>query len=161
MFKVTYEAIGVIHTPYPDRASTPIQGCFNPESRGEVEVFPEFADGLTEITGFSHIILIYCFHLSDSYSLISKPFLDNKDKGIFATRYCDRPNSIGLSVVRLEQVTGNILTIREADVIDGTPLLDIKPYVPDFDIREKAQRGWYEKASNMDIYEKRKGIPLG
>ena len=161
MFNVKYEAIGIIHTPYQDRASTPIQGCFNPEVSGTVEVFPQYAGGLTEISGFSHLILIYCFHLSDGYSLMPRPFLDNKDRGIFATRYCDRPNSIGLSIVRLEKVEENILTIREVDMVDGTPLLDIKPYVPDFDIRENVCRGWYEQASKIEIYKERKGIPLG
>jgi len=156
---VTYEPIGIIHTPFRDKASTPIQGVFNPDSTGEVEVFPQYVDGLKDITGFSHLILIYHFHLSEGYSLITRPFLDNEGKGIFSIRHFNRPNPIGISVVRLDQVKGNILTIGEVDIIDGTPLLDIKPYVPDFDIRHEVRKGGYEHARNRSQYERNKGRP--
>ena len=159
MVPVTYEPIGIIHTPFRDKASTPIQGVFNPDSTGEVEVFPQYVDGLKDITGFSHLILIYHFHLSEGYSLITRPFLDNEGKGIFSIRHFNRPNPIGISVVRLDQVKSNILTIGEVDILDGTPLLDIKPYMPDFDNRHDVRKGWYEHARNRSEYKKNKGIP--
>jgi tRNA-Thr(GGU) m(6)t(6)A37 methyltransferase TsaA len=156
---ITYEPIGVIHTPFKEQASTPIQGVFAPDSKGEVEVFPQYIDGLKDINGFSHLILIYHFHLSKGYSLLTKPFLNKSNKGIFAIRHFKRPNHIGLSVVRLYSVKGSILEIGEVDIVDGTPLLDIKPYVPDFDNRLNVRNGWYEHASNRIEYEQNKGIP--
>jgi tRNA-Thr(GGU) m(6)t(6)A37 methyltransferase TsaA len=156
---LTYEPIGIIHTTFKDQKSTPIQGIFAPDSTGEVEVFPQYADGLKDIAGFSHLILIYHFHLSKDYSLLTKPFLDKENKGIFAIRHFKRPNNIGLSVVRLDKVNGNVLEIGEVDIVDGTPLLDIKPYVPDFDNRLNVRTGWYEQASNRSEYEQNRGIP--
>jgi tRNA-Thr(GGU) m(6)t(6)A37 methyltransferase TsaA len=157
--QITYEPIGVIHSPFKKQADTPIHGVYAPESRGEVEVFPQYADGLNNIAGFSHLILIYHFHLAKGYSLLTEPFLDNGSKGIFSIRHFKRPNSIGLSVVRLYSVRRNILEIGEVDVVDGTPLLDIKPYMPDFDHRLNVRTGWYEQASNRSQYEKNKGVP--
>ena len=159
MVLVTYEPIGIIHTLFKEQANTPIQGVFAPDSKGEVEVFPQYLDGLKDIAGFSHLILIYHFHLAEGYSLITKPFLDKESKGIFAIRYFKRPNNIGLSVVRLHAVKGNILEIGEIDIVDGTPLLDIKPYVPDFDNRLNVRTGWYRQASNRSQYEENKGVP--
>jgi tRNA-Thr(GGU) m(6)t(6)A37 methyltransferase TsaA len=112
-----------------------------------VEVYPEFAGGLQGLEGFSHIIILYIFHRSNGYSLRVKPFLDHQEHGLFATRYPYRPNPIGLSIVRLEGIQANILNVADIDVLDGTPLLDIKPYVPDFDVRENARTGWYETRS--------------
>ena len=109
-----------------------------------MEVFPEFADGLQDLEGFSHIILLYVFHQSHGYTLRVKPFLDDQLRGLFATRYPCRPNPIGLSVVRLLARQEKILEIEGVDVLDGTPLLDIKPYVPDFDLRNGTRTGWYE-----------------
>jgi tRNA-Thr(GGU) m(6)t(6)A37 methyltransferase TsaA len=155
---ITYEPIGVIHTPFKEQTGTPIQGIFAPDSRGEVEVFPKYIGGLKDIAGFSHLILIYHFHLAEGYSLSAKPFLDKVSKGIFAIRHFKRPNHIGLSVVRLYAVRGNILEIGEVDIVDGTPLLDIKPYVPDFDNRLNVRNGWYGHVSNRSEYEQNKGI---
>jgi len=135
--------IGVIHTPFTDKQQTPIQPTRS-QAVGQVEVFPEFADGLQDLEGFSHIILLYVFHQSDGYTLQVKPFLDDQLRGLFATRYPCRPNPIGLSVVRLLARQDNILDIEGVDVLDGTPLLDIKPYVPDFDVRNGTRTGWYE-----------------
>jgi len=159
MIPVLYEPIGIIHTPFKEKATTPIQGIYDPDSTGEVEVFPQYSEGLKDIAGFSHLILIYHFHLAEGCSLVISPFLDNEGKGIFSIRHFNRPNPIGLSVVRLDQVNGNILTIGEVDIIDGTPLLDIKPYMPDFDIRRDVRKGWYEHAGNRTEYERNKGIP--
>lgn len=139
----TYQPIGIIHTEFRDKKDAPIQGVFARDAKGEVEVFPEYAGGLKDIEGFSHLILIYHFHRSDGYSLILKPFLeDDKQHGIFSIRHFKRPNPIGLSVVKLEKVRENLLEISEVDILDGTPLLDIKPFVPLFDNREDAKSGW-------------------
>ena len=140
--RVTYKPIGVIHTGFMDKAEAPIQGVFAKGAKGEVEIFPEYADGLRDIEGFSHVILIYHFHLADGYSLVSMPFLEDEQHGIFSMRHFKRPNPIGLSVVRLESVKGNKLEISEVDIIDGAPLLDIKPFVPRFDHRDNAKSGW-------------------
>jgi tRNA-Thr(GGU) m(6)t(6)A37 methyltransferase TsaA len=149
---IIYRPIGIIRTPYTAREQTPIQGCFAPESRGCVEVYPEYAEGLRDIEGFSHLILIYHFHRAGACRLIRKPFLDKEKKGIFSIRYFARPNPIGLSVVRLNKVSVNTLEISEVDMLDGTPLLDIKPYVPQFDIKESVRDGWYPNASERSRY---------
>jgi tRNA-Thr(GGU) m(6)t(6)A37 methyltransferase TsaA len=112
-----------------------------------VSVFPKYAEGLADLEGFSHILLLYAFHCSKGYELKVKPFLDNKYRGLFATRYPRRPNPIGLSLVRLKSANENILVVEGVDVLNGTPLLDIKPYVPEFDIRTGVRAGWYETRS--------------
>jgi tRNA-Thr(GGU) m(6)t(6)A37 methyltransferase TsaA len=111
---------------------------------GRIEVYPEFAAGLQDLDGFSHLILLYVFHQSNGYTLQVKPFLDDQVRGLFATRYPRRPNPIGLSIVRLLARQENILDIEGVDMLDGTPLLDIKPYIPDFDVRTESRSGWYE-----------------
>ena len=138
--------IGVIHSPFPDKNQTPIQPSRS-QAIGQVEVYPEFAEGLQDVEGFSHVILLYVFHCSTGYSLRVKPFLDDTLHGLFATRYPRRPNPIGLSVVRLKARHDNVLEIEGVDVLEGTPLLDIKPYVPDFDAHTDARVGWYETRS--------------
>jgi tRNA-Thr(GGU) m(6)t(6)A37 methyltransferase TsaA len=107
-----------------------------------VEVYDDYVEGLADLDGFSHIILLYHFHESSGYRLRVKPFLDNQKRGLFATRAPWRPNPIGLSVVRLVQVEGSKLTVEDVDILDNTPLLDIKPYVPEFDQRTKTRLGW-------------------
>lgn len=123
----------------------PIQAAVSRDIEGTVEIFPEYADGLTDIEGFSHLYLIYHFHLSDGFSLTVKPYLDDQVHGVFVTRAPARPNPIGISIVRLCKVEGLKLSIRDVDIVDGTPLLDIKPYVPEFDVREVEKIGWLEK----------------
>jgi tRNA-Thr(GGU) m(6)t(6)A37 methyltransferase TsaA len=142
------KSIGVIHSPFTEKMQTPIQPTLS-QAVGQVEVFPEFADGLQDLEGFSHIILLYIFHQSDGYTLRVKPFLDDQLRGLFATRYPCRPNPIGLSVVQLLARRGNILEIEGVDVLEGTPLLDIKPYVPDFDVYTETRTGWYETRNNI------------
>jgi tRNA (adenine37-N6)-methyltransferase len=149
---IIYHPIGVIHTPFHEKSATPIQGCFAPNSRGTLEIDPSYLAGLQNIEGFSHLILIYHFHQCAGYELLTKPFLDKDKKGIFSIRYYARPNPIGLSVVRLLGIHENILEIGEIDVLDGTPLLDIKPYVAQFDIKENVRDGWYPTASERDQY---------
>ena len=135
--------IGIIHSPFKSKQETPIQP-FRSKAVGKIEVFKEYERGLDDIEGFSHLILIYKFHRSRGFSLKVKPFLDNRLRGLFATRAPRRPNQIGLSVVKLIRRRGNILFVNGIDVIDGTPLLDIKPYVPDFNSGEEVRTCWIE-----------------
>jgi len=133
--------IGVIHTPYKDKKGIPCQG-YKSDKVGEVEIFGEFEEALKDIEGFSHIYLIYWLHEATGYEPVVKPFLDEQPHGLFATRHYNRPNPIGISVVELVEREGNILKVRQVDVLDGTPLLDIKPYVPKFDQRTSVKIGW-------------------
>jgi tRNA-Thr(GGU) m(6)t(6)A37 methyltransferase TsaA len=142
----TIKAIGVIHTPYSESAETPIQGAFEPDAEGTVEVFDEYAEGLANVEGFSHLTLIYKFHKAKPAGLIVKPFLVDELKGVFATRSPRRPNGIGLTTVPLLGRNGNILRVAGVDMFDGTPLLDLKPYVPHFDERTETRIGWLEAA---------------
>ncbi|RLI77934.1 tRNA (N6-threonylcarbamoyladenosine(37)-N6)-methyltransferase TrmO [Archaeoglobales archaeon] len=146
MHEIKYRPIGIIHSPFKEAKGTPIQPPAAKGVKGSIELFEEYVEGLKDIDGFSHIILIYHFHLSEGYSLVVKPFLDDELHGVFATRAPRRPNPIGLSVVRLIGVEGNILYIEDVDVVDGTPLLDIKPYVPEFDARKTDRIGWIAKS---------------
>jgi len=146
MDNVKYNPIGIIHSPYKEIEGMPIQPCAAIGVRGTVEIKYEYAGGLKDIDGFSHIILIYHFHLSKGFSLEVIPFLDDNPKGVFATRVPKRPNSIGLSIVKLIKVEDNILHIENIDILDNTPLLDIKPYVSIFDALEQTEIGWYSKA---------------
>ena len=134
--------IGEIHTPFIDKHAVPIQSACS-DALGSVEVYPTYTDGLLDLDGFSHLILLYAFHRSDDYALQIIPFLDDQHRGLFATRYPARPNPIGLSVVELLAVRDHVLEIKGVDMLDGTPLLDIKPYVPDFDLRIEVRTGWY------------------
>ncbi len=134
--------IGVIRSPFADRRGMPIQGALKPEALGRAEIFEEYAAGLTDIEGFSHLILLYWFHLSTGYELTVKPFLEDAPRGLFATRAPRRPNPIGLSVVRLVGREGNVLHLAEVDIVDRTPLLDVKPLVPEFDFRKGVKTGW-------------------
>jgi len=148
---IEYKPIGIIHSPFKEPRGTPIQPAAARDIEGNVEIFPEYAEGLNDIEGFSHIILIYHFHLSMGFSLKAKPYLDDQLHGIFATRAPARPNPIGISIVRLIRVEGEKLYIRDVDIVDGIPLLDIKPYVPEFDIPEfdvRVKIGWLEKNVN-------------
>jgi tRNA-Thr(GGU) m(6)t(6)A37 methyltransferase TsaA len=142
MNKIIYTPIGVIHSPFKEPKGTPIQPSIIKGIKGKVEIFPEYTEGLQDIEGFSHIILIYHFHLSKKPSLKAKPFMDDKIHGIFAIRGPSRPNPIGISIVRLIMVKKNILYVENLDIVDKTPLLDIKPYVPDFDKAEVTKIGW-------------------
>jgi tRNA-Thr(GGU) m(6)t(6)A37 methyltransferase TsaA len=146
MSEIKYKPIGVIHSPFKEPRGTPIQPAAAKGITGIVEIFPEYAEGLKDIEGFSHVILLYHFHLSRGPALIVKPYMDNEAHGVFAMRGPSRPNPIGISVVCLVKVEGNMLHIRDVDIVDGTPLLDIKPYVPEFDIREVERIGWLEKS---------------
>lgn len=141
--------IGVIHTPFSNKRTTPLQPSRS-MAVGQIEVYPAYVAGLRDLAGFSHIILLYVFHRSDGYTLQVTPFLDNQERGLFATRYPARPNPIGLSIVRLLAVRDHILEIEGVDMLDGTPLLDIKPYVPDFDAQVDVRTGWYTTRNTQE-----------
>ena len=142
---ITFQPIGVIKTPFKEKKGMPIQPPGAIGVKGQVEVFDEFVDGLKDIEGFSHIILIFSFHQSKEYSLQLSPFLEDDVHGVFAVRAPMRPNPIGISIVKLDKRDGNILYIDNPDILDGTPLLDIKPYISDFDAYPNAVSGWQEK----------------
>jgi len=143
--KITYRPIGIIHSPFKEPKGTPIQPYAAKGIEGMVEVFPQYEKGLKDIKGFSHIILIYHFHLLKAYFLEVKPYMDNRLHGLFATRAPARPNPIGLSVVRLIEVKRNNLHIKDVDIVDETPLLDIKPFVLEFNSEDIIKKGWLEK----------------
>jgi len=145
MRTITYTPIGVIRSPFRELQGMPIQPAGARGTPGELVVREEFADGLSDLAGFSHITILYHFHLSKGFSLTVKPFLDETPRGLFSTRAPRRPNAIGLSTVRLTGVEGNVVRIEDVDVVDGTPLLDIKPHVPRFDHAAVVRIGWLEE----------------
>jgi tRNA-Thr(GGU) m(6)t(6)A37 methyltransferase TsaA len=150
-----FRPIGVIRTAYTDTVGMPIQGAFAPDSAATVEVFPEFAEGLDDCEGFSHLYLVYVFHRSSGYQLKCKPFRHDQLRGVFATRSPRRPNPIGVTVVRLLQRRGAVLEVSGVDMLDGTPLLDIKPYVPQFDARDQVSTGWLAKREDRPLADGR------
>jgi tRNA-Thr(GGU) m(6)t(6)A37 methyltransferase TsaA len=145
MQKIEYKPIGIIRSPFKDIKGMPIQPIGAKGVRGRIEIEPEYVDGLKDLVGFSHIILVYHFHLSMGFSLEVKPFMDDRLHGVFATRAPRRPNPVGLSVVRLVRMKGRTLYIEDVDIVDRTPLLDIKPYVPEFDLIKVEREGWLLK----------------
>ena len=150
----TITPIGIIHSPYAIKEQCPIQGIASPEGKGTVEIFPEYGEGLLTIEGFSHLYLLYIFDRAGPVQLSRPTFLDHKPHGVFASRHPCRPNGIGMSVVKLEKRDGCRLHVSEIDVLDATPLIDIKPYIPRFDMREGASDGW---VSEMRMGEKPEG----
>ncbi|RLD42004.1 MAG: tRNA (N6-threonylcarbamoyladenosine(37)-N6)-methyltransferase TrmO [Bacteroidetes bacterium] len=146
MDEIKLKPIGIIHSPFKKPQGVPIQPSGARGIKGHVEVFPKYLEGLKDIAGFSHLILIYHFHLAKKASLSVVPFMDKHPHGVFATRASVRPNPIGFSVVELEKVDGNILLVKDIDIVDGTPLLDIKPCVPQFDFSKVTKTGWLENA---------------
>lgn len=142
---ITIKPIGIINTPYKEPKGIPIQGKFEKGVIGTVRLFPEYRAGLKDIEGFSHLILIYHFNRSKEERLTGKPFLEDVEHGIFAIRSPHRPNHIGFSIVKIKKVKGKTITFSEVDILDGTPLLDIKPYVKHFDSRGKVKNGWIDR----------------
>jgi len=149
-----FRAIGVIHTPHVDPARTPIQPVFARGIPGRVELWEQYAEGLKDLEGFSHIHLIYVLHRAGAAELRVKPFLEDVEHGVFATRSPARPNPIGVSLVRLVRIDGTTLHVEDVDILDGTPLLDIKPYSPRFDVREAARSGWMERVDDKQVLER-------
>jgi tRNA-Thr(GGU) m(6)t(6)A37 methyltransferase TsaA len=142
MKRVTYTPIGIVHSPYKEPKNMPIQTISSKGVKGTVEVFPEYIEGLKDLEGFSYIILLCHFNLAKDYSLTVKPFLDDHFHGVFSTRAPSRPNPIGLSIVHLIGIEQGKLLVEDLDIVDNTPLLDIKPLVPAFDNRRTSKIGW-------------------
>ncbi|MCU0787966.1 MAG: tRNA (N6-threonylcarbamoyladenosine(37)-N6)-methyltransferase TrmO [Verrucomicrobia bacterium] len=146
--KLGLEPIGLIHSPHRQAEGTPIQPRWALGIEGRVNVFPEFAPGLRDLEGFERIWLIFWCDRACAARLEVIPYRDSQTRGLFATRAPSRPNPIGLSSVRLLAVEGPVLRVADLDVLDGTPLLDIKPYVPDFDVYPVERTGWYANTHN-------------
>jgi len=140
--EISLTPIGIVHSPFAGPEGVPIQAAFS-EVVGTLEIYPEYVEGLRDVAGFDYLILLYQFHLAAKESLRVTPFLDDEPRGVFATRAPARPNRIGLSVVRLLKVTGNVLDIGNVDIVSGTPVIDIKPFVPAFDCRTEGRIGWF------------------
>lgn len=148
--------IGVIHSPHKQAAGTPIQPGMALGIEGTVEVFPEFVSGLQDLDGFERVWLVYWFDRSKEAQLVVTPFLDDKPHGIFATRSPCRPNPIGISSVRVLRVTNNLISVSDLDMLDNTPLLDIKPYAPSFDVFETKRCGWLDgPGTGLRVADKR------
>jgi tRNA (adenine37-N6)-methyltransferase len=138
--------IGIVHSSFKEPKDTPIQPAMAEGAVGTVTLFKEYQDGLKDLEGFERIWLVYWFHRSPEARLLVTPFLDDRERGVFATRAPTRPNPIGISSVRLLRVEGNVLRVADIDILDGTPLLDIKPYAPAFDGYKVKRSGWLDKA---------------
>ena len=143
--KICLKPIGVIHSPYRRPEDAPRRPRSFPAAKATVKVFARYRAGLRDLRGFSHVLLVYHLHLSRGYDLVCLPFLDPKRRrGVFATRYPRRPNPIGISVVRLLKVRKDGLEVSHVDMVDGSPLLDIKPYIPETGAKERVKLGWLE-----------------
>ena len=146
---IIFQPIGIIHSPFNNLEDMPIQPTSDASGSGTVEIFPQFIAGLKDLEGFSHIYLIYHFHKTRQTNLIVTPFLDKEPRGIFATRAPSRPNPIGLSLVELIRLENNFIYVDRLDVLNGTPLLDVKPYVPDFEHICNVRIGWLEQVKGQ------------
>jgi len=139
-----FKPIGRLQTPYQSKSGVPIQGIFDPESEGKAVIFEAYEAGLQDIEGFSHLIMIYVFHRSKGYDMVCRPYMEDELHGVFSIRAPRRPNPIGFSVVRLQKREGRVLYLSEVDMLDGTPILDIKPFSPKFDHRQDVRVGWMD-----------------
>ncbi len=146
---IIFEPIGIIYTPFNSKEGMPIQANGALGIKGQIIMKDEFIPGLKDLEGFSHIILIYQFHKSEGFELQTIPFMDDEKRGVFATRAPKRPNSIGISVVRLLRIKKKIIHIENVDILNETPLIDIKPYISDFDIHETEKNGWIENKTKQ------------
>jgi tRNA (adenine37-N6)-methyltransferase len=146
--EVVFRPIGLIHTRFGEQNGTPIQAAMANDEQGSIEIFPEFQEGLSGLEQFSHLIVLYHLHQIKSWAVRVKPYLDEQEHGLFATRSPKRPNPIGISVVRLDRIAGGTLHFHGADMLDGTPVLDLKPYVPAFDHHPADRVGWIATATH-------------
>ena len=151
MKEIKIKPIGVIHTPFTEIGNMPIQPLAADGVRGTIEIDEAYLEGLKDLEGFSHITLVYHFHQVDGYKLQVVPFMDNEAHGIFSTKAPKRPNAIGISTVKLLGIDGNKLEIEQVDMLDGTPLIDIKPFYPRYDNREGVKIGWLEKNKDLPV----------
>ncbi len=142
---IVIEPIGIIHSPYTEPAGMPIQGIFKPEIEARLEVYEPYRPGLRDLDGFSHAIILYHFHRAQQTELVTRPFLEDVEHGVFTTRSPKRPNHIGLSIIKIVEVTEDRIRFTDVDLLDQTPVIDIKPYVKYFDIREDTRHGWLDK----------------
>ena len=149
--EIILKPIGTIHSPFKLGDPVPIQSVAGRDIEGYIELFPEFTDGLKDLDGFSHIILIFHIHLNKKVKMQTRPFMDNVYRGIFATRSPSRPNHLGMSVVRVDYVEENRVYIRDLDILDGTPLLDIKPYLKVINDKDEVKLGWFEKHKDQEM----------
>lgn len=145
MDQIVMTPIGIIHSPYKQAKNIPIQGTFKPEVEAWIEIEEKYTSGLKDLDQFSHAILLYYFHQSHKEWLQSSPFLEDETHGIFAIRSPHRPNHIGLSIIKIKRIEGNKLFFGEVDVLDQTPVLDIKPYIKYFDYRQDVVCGWVDR----------------
>jgi tRNA-Thr(GGU) m(6)t(6)A37 methyltransferase TsaA len=159
--KVAYTPIGIIHSPFTDIKDMPIQPSSAASAQGSAVISEEYREGLADLEGFSHVILLYHLHRVDRVDLTVKPFLDQIRHGVFATRAPTRPNPIGLSIVRLTALHDGVLYLENVDILDGTPLLDVKPYVPEFDQPDDVRTGWLATAAGKAKDVKSDGRFLG
>ncbi len=150
--KTKLKPIGIIRSPFKTAKETPIQP-YKSKRTGKIEVFRKFENGLKDLDGFSHIIILFFFHKTKDEKLLVKPYLDKNFRGVFATRHPSRPNRIGISILKLLERKGNVLKVDGIDVIDGTPLLDIKPYVSKFDVRKNVKNGWLKDRLKNEVVE--------
>jgi tRNA (adenine37-N6)-methyltransferase len=144
--------IGIVHSPFRESAGTPLHACSARTVEGKVEVFAPFAEGIRDLAGFERVWLLFWCHRARPAQLSVVPYRDTVERGLFATRAPARPNPIGMSAVRLRSIVGNVLQVEELDILDGTPLLDIKPYIPPYDSYPSAAYGWMEfEASRKEV----------
>jgi tRNA-Thr(GGU) m(6)t(6)A37 methyltransferase TsaA len=153
---IIFKPIGYLRSEHTNPDKTPIQPVFAKGFKGEAEIFPEYQEGLKDIEGFSHIYLITHFNKSKAAKLMVRPFLDNTERGVFSTRTPHRPNPIGFSLVRLLKREKNILHLDDVDIIDGTPILDIKPFIQRFDYRQNTHDGWQENVDDATALKRGK-----
>lgn len=151
---ILFKPIGIVHSEHIKPADTPIQPVFSKGCTGTVELFEEYAEGIEDLEAFSHIYIFFVFHKRDEVRLRVKPFLEDKKHGVFATRSPRRPNPIGFSVVRLKKREGNILYVEDVDILDGSPVLDIKPYIHRYDLREHTRDGWQERIDPAEAWKR-------
>jgi len=142
--EIVFRDIGIIRTEFEKKDGIPIQAFFGCDHAGEIEIYPQYTEGLKDLDGFSHIHLVYYFNRHDDYSLTVVPYMDTEERGIFSTRAPVRPNGIGLSLVELVSIKKNIIHFRGVDILNNTPLLDIKPYYREIDTRDNVKCGWLD-----------------
>ncbi len=150
MKEFSFKQIGVVHSEHQEAVKTPIQPVFADDCCGSIEIFDEYAEGLKGVDGFSHIMVFYVLDRRSKVELMVKPFMGDEKTGIFSTRHPHRPNPLGISLLKLEKVEGNTLMVSGVDILDGTPVIDIKPYVARFDSREDVKSGWTDQVADKD-----------
>jgi tRNA-Thr(GGU) m(6)t(6)A37 methyltransferase TsaA len=151
MDNFSFQSIGVVHSEFDTPQGTPIQAAANDSASGTIEIFPDFHQGLQDLEGFEYIYVLYVFDRAAESTLLVQPFLDKNSHGVFATRAPRRPNAIGISVLKLHRIENGMIYVDDLDMLNGTPVLDIKPFVPQFDNRSTDRIGWLKKTvAKMD-----------